>query len=341
VVLGIPSLASLWPLYCPDAPPPAPTAGVLSGRVLDSVTEVPQPAVDVTARWVGPDGRTARTRTRTDRSGAFTLCGVPTDGPLTLTATFLDDLMVAEEVRLGGRQVAARDLTLPVGRPGTIRGTLTDADTGEPIASAVVTLAGTDRRAVTGRDGEFRFADLDQGEYLLQMEHLAYGTQSRELALGNRTLQVDARFSREAIELEGITVSVLQPRLEEEGFYQRKRRHSASSVTHLTGEELLTRDSTSLPWALQNIWDTEVRMTGENGAELQHRSRGRTCTMPVFVDGMLMRGVFNLGSLKPDEIEGIEIYPPQLLGLNLLPERFRLYPGYTGSGCGGVLIWTK
>ena len=337
IPLHTPSLATLWPLFCEGRQSGG--TGVLYGRTLDSVTGVAQPEVSVSARWTQSAGRFGTVASQTDASGSYTLCGIPARTPVTLTARFIDGSVVEETVELNGAVVLPRDLMSGLGRPSAIQGFLSDAQTGEPISTAVVTLAGTDRRAVTGVDGGFRFPDLEQGAYLLEMEHLAYGRQQKELLLGSRTLEVDARFSAQAIELEGVTVSVPQPQLEDRGFYQRRRTVGATRATILTGEELMRRDSTSLPWALRNLPATEMRMSAPNGPTLQHRSGGRTCDMPVFLNNMLMVDVFNLASLDPDEILGIEVYPPTGAGFETLPLEYRTRAEY--PGCGGVLIWTR
>jgi hypothetical protein len=336
VRVSTPSLRTLWPLFCPgDVEPVGP--GILAGWAVDSVTGVAQPVIDVAAEWRDPDGRGRRVTGRTQSDGSFALCGIPLDYNVRIEARFVGQVVSEDTIRTSEYTIQSLDLSLPVGEPGTVRGVISDAESGSPIASTVVTLEGTEHRVVTGSGGDFVFSGLEQGEYILKMEHLAYGTQSESILVGSRTLLVDARLAPEAIELEGINVTVLQPELERRGFYQRRRRVAATNATVLTGDELMLRDSTNLPWALRNVWSTEMRFSGENGPTLQHRRRGYTCDMPIFLDGMLMLGFFNLGSLKPDQILGIEIYPPQIPPL--LP--FEYLSRHEYPGCGGILIWTK
>jgi hypothetical protein len=313
---------------------------VMYGRVTDGVTDVAQPAVSLEASWRSPtSGREERRMARTDFSGEYSLCGLQPGSTVSFAVTVLGGRATEEEVTLSQASIQFRDFSIDIGESGAIRGFVLDAETGAGISSAEVSIRGTRYHAITGSSGEFVIDGLEQGEYLLEMEHLAYGRQTQSITLGSRNVLVEARFSQEAIQLQGITVSVLQPRLENEGFYTRRRRHSATDATHLTGEELMQRDSTSLPWALRNVWSTELRMSSEKGPILQHRSRGATCDMPIFLDGMLMLGFFNLGSLRPSEILAVEVYPPQAPAPPLLPDRFRNRSDY--PGCGGVLIWTR
>lgn len=349
VRLDSPSLATLWPLLCEE--PRADGVSVVVGRIVDSVTGVPQPGLTAAARWWSEEGEGRSVGSKTDATGSFALCGVPSDRPVMLTAIFLDGSVAEVRGELAPALAHHRDLELNLGRPGAIQGVISDAETGEPIPAAEVTLVGTDYRAVTGTDGSFRFSDLEQGRYDLEMDHLAYGRQEREVVLGSRTLEIDARFSPRAIELEGFTVTVLQPRLEDEGFYHRRRLRGATRATFLTGEELQARHAHDLPWALRNITGTWLRMVGDNGPYLEARSQGVTCSVPIFLDGMLMTGtlvdgtplggVFNLRNLDLDEILAVEVYPPDG-GILALPAEFQArLPGLPGPGCGGLLIWTR
>jgi hypothetical protein len=349
VRLDSPSLTTIWPLLCDEAPEDG--VSVVVGRIVDTTTGVSQPGLTAAARWWTREAQGRSVVSRTDAGGFFTLCGIPSDRPVILTAILLDGSTVELRAELASDLAHHRDLELNLGRPGTIQGVVSDAETGEPIPDAVVRLVDTDHQTVTGSDGWFVFSDLEQDRYLLGMEHLAYGRQQKELLLGSRTLDIEARFSPRAIELEGVTVTVLQPRLEDEGFYHRQRLRGATRATFLTGEELEARHADNLAWALRNVTGTWMRMTGDDGPYLEGRSQGVTCSVPIFLDGMLMTGtlpdgtslggVFNLRNLDLDEILAVEVYPPDG-GMLSLPTEFQgRLPGPPGRGCGGLLIWTR
>ena len=51
-------------------------------------------------------------------------------------------------------------------------------ETGQSVAGAAVQLDGSDRIAVTSREGYFTFSAVDPGTYGLTVEHIAYGTHS-------------------------------------------------------------------------------------------------------------------------------------------------------------------
>ena len=67
--------------------------------------------------------------------------------------------------------------------PGVIAGTVRDAETGEPMASATVIIESLRRVAVTDAHGRFRFIGMAPGRYTLRIRHLGYGDAVTELAV--------------------------------------------------------------------------------------------------------------------------------------------------------------
>jgi len=59
---------------------------------------------------------------------------------------------------------------------GSIKGKLIDKQTGNPVISAVVTIIGTDIKAITDSNGEFVITGLKSGLYDLRIEHKQLGT---------------------------------------------------------------------------------------------------------------------------------------------------------------------
>jgi hypothetical protein len=346
VTLAIPSLDTLWPLYC-MLERPSGESGVLSGAVTDEISGVRQPLAEVRALWRDDSGTRRRVEALSGSDGLFTLCGVPLDRQVSLQAEFLDEVQASEVVTLGEEGVQFHDIVVHLSQPGRILGTIRDADTEDPIPSAVVTLLGTEHRTVTNGLGEFLLLEVDPGRYTLQIEHLAYGSQTREVALGSQTLQVDADFSREAIVLEGITVTARSRALEGEGYYLRERKYETRGATFLTGEEIMARDSSRLTVALRGIPRTRVRMDGPWGPALQPVTASSNCPMAVFWNGMwIPDGGLGLNNFDPAEIRAMEIYP---YGLSWTSEpRFQPPGGWTFARrtalhrtCGVMLVWTK
>ncbi|MBA7669488.1 hypothetical protein ES703_77619 [subsurface metagenome] len=77
-------------------------------------------------------------------------------------------------VALGGAALAmAAPPTPPPGR-ANLYGKVTDAITGQPIFNVLVTLNGM--QVYTNADGNYAFADLEPGDYMLQFSKEGYET---------------------------------------------------------------------------------------------------------------------------------------------------------------------
>lgn len=97
---------------------------------------------------------------------------------------------------------------------GAIRGYVLD-ETGQPIATVTVTARNTAtnfrRSMLTEQSGFYNLSGLPPGDYALEFQHIAYGTQSQDVRVQvGQTLNLNIRLSPQAIELPGITAMVDQ-----------------------------------------------------------------------------------------------------------------------------------
>lgn len=75
---------------------------------------------------------------------------------------------------------------------GTLKGRLLEAATGEPALGVVITIEGTNLHDISGLDGSFSIANLQNGSYRLSIRHISYAPMQKEFAInGNETLQLD------------------------------------------------------------------------------------------------------------------------------------------------------
>lgn len=63
----------------------------------------------------------------------------------------------------------------------TIYGTVVDAETGEPVPAAIVTLSPGSKNSVSGSDGFYEFTDLDIMQYTVMVQKEGYQT-NRKIA---------------------------------------------------------------------------------------------------------------------------------------------------------------
>ena len=66
---------------------------------------------------------------------------------------------------------------------GTISGTATDINTGEPISNVTMTLSPTGKSTTTGSNGMYEFIDLQAQQYKIQARHANYKTDTKTVTV--------------------------------------------------------------------------------------------------------------------------------------------------------------
>jgi hypothetical protein len=97
VTVAVPSFGTLWKAACGSPPPTSPDSGLVFGTLI-LPEGAKRAAATVTATWIDLAIDTAKTvrqkqmnmEVDADSAGRFTLCGVPTDLGLTLSASMGD-----------------------------------------------------------------------------------------------------------------------------------------------------------------------------------------------------------------------------------------------------------
>ncbi|HTE44190.1 MAG TPA: carboxypeptidase regulatory-like domain-containing protein [Gemmatimonadaceae bacterium] len=174
VYVAIPSFSTLWRAACGASDPPA-DSGFIFGTVRTLHAGAPGANTVVTASWLdigfdkakGVTQKQWRAEVRPDSSGDFSVCGVPTDVELRLSATNVSTATGVIEMPPANLRIRRRDLLL--GTPansarenrGTISGLLRDV-TGQPVVGARV-LADDRPEVRSGADGRFVIPDLESG----------------------------------------------------------------------------------------------------------------------------------------------------------------------------------
>ncbi len=207
----------------------------------------------------------------------------------------------------------------------------------EPVPDAVVTLVGGSHRDISNADGLFIFETVPEGQYVVRVEHLAYGTHEQPVEVGTEALALRITVTYTAIRLDPVVVETRT--VEQSG-----NRARGSRVNVITSEELtrLERTSRHLGGALrQAVSGIRVRETGPaSGAFtcVEFRTAGTPrfatgCRSPVvFLDGVRVYepGAI-LSSIPLSDIHRVEVVPPSEAGV--------LYG--TESMFGVILIETK
>ena len=98
--------------------------------------------------------------------------------------------------------------TLQAQATGTINGRVVDAENGQPISAAQITISGTQLGRSTGDDGRFSLPNLTAGSKTLIVRRIGYQQQSRTVTLGaNATVTVDFSLVKSSVSLAGVVVT--------------------------------------------------------------------------------------------------------------------------------------
>ncbi len=107
-------------------------------------------------------------------------------------------------------------LAIPLATPlvaqstGTISGRVVDADNGQAVAAAQVTIFGTQLGSSTGDDGRFTLRNLPSGSQTVVVRRIGYQQQQRTVVLpANGTLTVDFSLVKASVSLAGVVVTAV------------------------------------------------------------------------------------------------------------------------------------
>ncbi len=338
VRLSIPSFATLWHAACGGGPVPRDT-GFVFGTVRDAERQTPLAGATVVVRWIalGVDSAAGKRapptvneqawggEVRSDSTGGYTLCGVPSDATLRVLArkdsssSGLLELFPREDKR---PRVERRDLLLgpavdsATTKRGVVAGLVRDAN-GDGVAEARVVIAGADE-VRSGADGRFVISNVPIGTR--EVDVLSIGAQPAAVA-ADVTMRDTAFVSlelRKIVELPAVVVTAKTARQRMLAEFEERK---ALGLGHFM-------DSTHI--AVYHNLQNAVKMMVDGAC-------------PLWVDGFKFatsRDIANELYLRdPGSIAMIETHRGSDPSL---PYRYRP-TGNERCGPGGaiVLVWTK
>jgi carboxypeptidase family protein/TonB-dependent receptor-like protein len=234
-------------------------------------------------------------------------------------------------------------------RPAILTGRVSEAGSNQPIASAVVRLAGSGRRTLTDATGEFRLADLPSGPVTFYVRAIGYHPIVVDLLLEpGDSVRLDSAvlaLRPAPIELPGVAVtsdSIQHEALTLVGFYERRGRgfgafleqselsrwnpHALSDVLrHLPGVRVVSNPNYghTAPRADFRPYLLELRGCRSIMFFLNGASLGSSSDPQFDIDLLLL----------PQEISAVEVYRG--------PSEIPLQYNATNSLCGVVLLWSE
>lgn len=201
-----------------------------------------------------------------------------------------------------------------------IRGVVTDAANGAPLAGAEVRDIQTARHDVTDHAGLFELTLPEAGTCMIEISRSGFESV---------VLQLDARAGR--------TLSIPGPLLALErtanGFHERRAQGRGVFVDRQNLEEWRADRMTD---ALRHVSGVKIRPVSNGGYAVTMRHGRAECSPIAFLDGAYLGHIdeFDLDATIPTHaVEAIEVYR----GLSEIPQRFDAM----GAQCGVLAFWTR
>lgn len=305
--------------------------------VSDESGTIALPGATVVLRWTDVERRPVRDVADTD--GSYSLCAPRDAREATVWAEFGDGSSVQSVVAFepgDRREVSLRVLTGRV-RSGRLIGRLYDGVSGDPVATAAVTVIGRTGLAESNRRGRFILSGIPAGEHELEVRRLGYAPLRHAVTVTRGlTTEVEIGLVPTPAEMEPIVATVTRPRrLEIKGFYERKLWGELLGLgTFFTAADIERRNPVQISHMIADM--SGIRL-GSGGRLFNMRmSAGfsnQGCTIKTYLDNVDVSGIPLRTLVRPIEVAGVEIYK----GPASLPAEF----GGSDARCGAVVIWTK
>jgi hypothetical protein len=350
VILGTPSAQSIVENACtPIKRRLGP--GAIMGHVLDPETNAPLADVRVTMVWskleVGQSIGVRRTpqlrEATTDSSGAFTLCGLPTDIHGTLMAERGEAKTAEVPMDISERELLAfQTLHMSNVAPTDSGPTTGDAElrgrvvgkNGAPVAGARVSLQGTSIITSTLADGSFTMTGLPSGTRAVFIKRVGFAPQQVAVDLSSKSpAHITVTLEEPTNTLAAVNVEgKYEAALKKNGYDERKR----MGMGHFLGPKDIARRQ---PQYFSSLFQTipGFRLVpGPGGTNSIASTRGSNGCVTIWVDGVQWRQtqsgeLDNL--LQPDQLMAIETYS----GVSA-PAQFQS-AGQTD--CSVIVVWTN
>jgi TonB-dependent SusC/RagA subfamily outer membrane receptor len=193
-------------------------------------------------------------------------------------------------------------------RAGTIRGRVTDAQSGEPLSVVQVTVVGTTFSAVTDADGQFVITDVPTGLYTLRAQRLGYADGNREnvRVTDGATLTVDFALRTAALSIEELVVTGLAD--------PTSARRAPFTVARVSGDNLQVPPANAVSSLQGKVAGVNAMAPAQPGAGINivlrtPTSINRGNTPLIVVDGVILASTFGRSTtdLSSLDIESIEI----------------------------------
>lgn len=162
--------------------------------------------------------------------------------------------------------VMVMSTTLAFAQKATLRGNVTDEETGEPLpgANVIVTAPGVQTGAATKSNGQFEVTKLSPGTYVVTVSYIGYEKKVTDVVLAAaETKSVDISLLQVGIEFNPIAVTASRR--------PEKILEAPASISVLEAREIAFDVSTSSSSILRNVTGIDMAQTGVDRREIVMR----------------------------------------------------------------------
>ena len=340
VKLSVPTFGALWATACGGRVPK--DSGFVYGTVRDAEERVPVADANIDVVWtdlsldrrLGVVQRRWRSKTKTDSTGSYVVCGVAPRQWLSVQASRASSASASIDLPPSELRVQRRDLLIGPSTPadssrrGSVIGTVTDAG-GAPFAAARILFDG-ETAYRSDNDGRFTIPHAPAGTHQLEISSIGMAPVVTTVDVAVHDTAVVAAQLLASTVLGGVEVNAVRMgRVMATEFDQRRK---AGRAFVLDSTQLVK--SRTLPNALSGVPSTVIDNRGGLLNISMTSNRGGSCSPTVRIDGF--EGAFgHLVDLRPDEVAAVEVY----VRPTMIPAQF--YKGGDPPTCGMILVWTK
>ena len=190
---------------------------------------------------------------------------------------------------------------------GTLKGKVTDADNGDALIGANVTIEGTTMGAATDMNGEYTVENVPAGTYTVIVAYIGYTEAVLSTTVGSGMTTLNAQLTASGIGLNAVTISASRR--------PEKTLEAPASVTVMEAREFTENSGLSSVDALRNITGVDVSQTGIDRQEVVLRGfnnafSGATYILTDYRQAAAPALAVNVHSIMPNmaiDIDKVEV----------------------------------
>jgi Carboxypeptidase regulatory-like domain len=239
------------------------------------------------------------------------------------------------------KTVIAAALILAIASPlhaqsrATLSGSVHSDSADLPISNAEVYLPALRRGAYTDSAGHFRIENIKPGDYDVVVRRLGFSPLHMQMTLEpDETTAQQFQMTPRPFQLARVKVTAPDTArsLYVDNIMSFEHRRHNGFGSFISEDELRVASDRRLSSVLETIPNLRFYHLAGGAMVAGSEESGRRCYTQIFYDGVKVNFAFDLNSLAPETLRGIEYYSSKTSP----PAQFTPSPGY----CGALVLWT-